>query len=244
MAHVIGIGELARRSGVTVRALRHYDEIGLLAPSERTVSGHRRYTPDDVRRLYRIRALRSLGLSLDEIARVLASSEGDLRAVLTAQVTALDQQARQLAALRERVGGLLARLGGTGPDPAEFLRVLEMIAVYEKYFTEDQRTALASRRAELGSDGVEAARAEWAELVPLLLEHVSAGTPVEDPSVQELVRRWDAIAARMGGTDDRTAAAARTMWRENTDELSARLPWSAADLAALVDYVTRARSTP
>lgn len=57
------VGELARATGLSVRALRHYDELGLLVPSERTGGGHRLYGEDDVHRLYRIVALRSLGLS-------------------------------------------------------------------------------------------------------------------------------------------------------------------------------------
>ncbi|GAA3664469.1 hypothetical protein GCM10022420_049470 [Streptomyces iranensis] len=65
------IGELARASGVTVRALRHYDEVGLVRASGRTGAGHRRYTAEDLRRLYRVRALCGLGLSLAEIGDAL-----------------------------------------------------------------------------------------------------------------------------------------------------------------------------
>ena len=54
------IGDLAKASGVTVRTLYYYDEIGLVSASERTASGHRRYTDGDVRRLYRVRALTQL----------------------------------------------------------------------------------------------------------------------------------------------------------------------------------------
>jgi DNA-binding transcriptional MerR regulator len=60
------VGELARATGLTVRALHHYDELGLLVPSERTQAGHRLYGEDDVRRLYRVVALRHLGLPLSE----------------------------------------------------------------------------------------------------------------------------------------------------------------------------------
>jgi MerR family transcriptional regulator, thiopeptide resistance regulator len=66
------IGGVARATGLTVRALRHYDEIGLLRPSERTQAGHRLYGGDDVRHLYRIVALRRLGLGLDAVAACLA----------------------------------------------------------------------------------------------------------------------------------------------------------------------------
>jgi hypothetical protein len=49
------IGQLARASGVTVRTLHYYDQIGLVSPGERTAAGHRRYVEADVRRLYRVR---------------------------------------------------------------------------------------------------------------------------------------------------------------------------------------------
>ena len=61
MAPVWKIGELARRTGLTVRTLHHYDEIGLLSPAERSDGGHRVYYEAGVQRLYRIVSLRSLG---------------------------------------------------------------------------------------------------------------------------------------------------------------------------------------
>jgi DNA-binding transcriptional MerR regulator len=74
----LSVGELARRTGLTVRALHHYDEVGLLVPSERTPSGHRRYGAQDVRRLARIVALRGLGLGLAEIRAALDGGVPDI----------------------------------------------------------------------------------------------------------------------------------------------------------------------
>jgi MerR family transcriptional regulator, thiopeptide resistance regulator len=54
------VGRLAAATGLTVRTLHHWDAIGLLAPAERSQAGHRRYGPAEVRRLYRIVALRRL----------------------------------------------------------------------------------------------------------------------------------------------------------------------------------------
>lgn len=62
-----GVGELARATGLTARALHHCDEIGLVPASERTGAGHRRCTEGDLRRLHRVCALRGLGLPLEEI---------------------------------------------------------------------------------------------------------------------------------------------------------------------------------
>jgi MerR family transcriptional regulator, thiopeptide resistance regulator len=64
------IGELADATGLTVRTLHHYEHIRLLAPAARTDGRQRLYDENDVRRLYRIRALRDLGLSLTDIGRM------------------------------------------------------------------------------------------------------------------------------------------------------------------------------
>src|SRR5262245_55681343 len=62
------VGELSRLTGVTVRALHHYDEIGLVRPSQRTTAGYRMYAEVDVLRLHQVLLFRELGLPLDEIA--------------------------------------------------------------------------------------------------------------------------------------------------------------------------------
>ncbi|MFF9360220.1 MerR family transcriptional regulator [Streptomyces griseoluteus] len=65
------IGEVARRSGVSARMLRHYDALGLVRPTGRTVGGYREYSAEDVRRIFHVESLRSLGLSLKQIGRAL-----------------------------------------------------------------------------------------------------------------------------------------------------------------------------
>ena len=68
---LLKVGELARRAGLTVRALHHYDSIGLLRPSARSDSGYRLYSRDDVERLHCIQTLRRMGLALADVARML-----------------------------------------------------------------------------------------------------------------------------------------------------------------------------
>lgn len=65
------IGDVARRSGVSTRMLRHYDALGLVRPTGRTSGGYREYSDEDVRRLFQVESLRSLGLSLRQITRAL-----------------------------------------------------------------------------------------------------------------------------------------------------------------------------
>ncbi len=75
MTSGIKVGELARRTGVSVRTLHYYDEIRLLSPSGHTASGHRLYTTREPRRLQQIVSLRQLGFSLEEI-RVAVRNNG------------------------------------------------------------------------------------------------------------------------------------------------------------------------
>ncbi|MFC3998206.1 MerR family transcriptional regulator [Nocardiopsis sediminis] len=240
------IGEVARASRLTVRTLHHYDEIGLVRASERTASGHRRYTGDDLRRLYRVRALRSLGLSLDEIDGALTGAPDDpaaVRDLLAAQLRGLRDQARRLDLLQRQISGLLEQVGtGSMPDPDRFMTTLEMMSVFESTFTPEERERLAERRAALGAGAVEAAKTEWAGLVEELLRHLGDGTPVDDPRVQDLVARWDALGGRFHGGDDRTAAAAREMWAANSEELGRNLPWPTDRLRDLVRYLEQARN--
>src|SRR5882724_331240 len=80
------VGELAARTGLTVRTLHHYDQIGLLCPSGRTGSGHgsghRLYTAADVARLQQILSLKMLGFGLEQVAEYLTRADYDPRQVV------------------------------------------------------------------------------------------------------------------------------------------------------------------
>lgn len=121
------VGDLATATGLTIRTLHYYEEIGLLLPSERTGSGHRIYAPQDVARLYRICLLRRLGLPLTEITRVLDDPEWNLRQALKAHQTQLEQRLEAEGRLRERVARLLSSLAdeAEGPITDELLTVME-----------------------------------------------------------------------------------------------------------------------
>src|SRR6185436_8546401 len=90
------IGELADATGLTVRTLHHYEHLGLLAPPARTEGRQRLYDEDDVRRLYRIRALRDLGLSLTDIRRTIDDDRATLTDVLRAHRARVDAEIKRL----------------------------------------------------------------------------------------------------------------------------------------------------
>src|SRR5687768_5110462 len=126
------VGELARRVGVSVRTLHHYEDIGILVPSERTDAGHRLYGRKDVERLARIVALTRLGLSLDETRRCLDDARwSPLRLVeqhLERARAVLDEQ-RELC---DRLQHLRESLLSQGEDDVEtFIRTVEVMNMIE-----------------------------------------------------------------------------------------------------------------
>lgn len=116
--------EAARRLGVSTKALRLYEQRGLVAP-QRTVAGWRAYGPEEMARAGRIAALRALGLSLARIAQVLDGDVQALEPVLAAHQAMLEQQGRQLADAVAKVGELRAGLAwGRAPDTEDLTRLL------------------------------------------------------------------------------------------------------------------------
>jgi MerR family redox-sensitive transcriptional activator SoxR len=101
------IGEMARRAGVATSAVRFYERRGLLAPDAR-VSGQRRYRPETLRRLVFVGMLQDAGLSLDDIAGILAAPDvGAWKAIARARLAALDDEIESLQLAREYLGGAL-----------------------------------------------------------------------------------------------------------------------------------------
>ncbi|AIY80582.1 methyltransferase domain-containing protein [Clostridium botulinum] len=95
------IGEFAKRSGVTVKTLLHYDKIGLLKPSEKTEVGYRIYCEDDFLRLQQITTLKFIGISLSDIAHILNESGENLESMVKIQKRALEEKKRHIDAVIE-----------------------------------------------------------------------------------------------------------------------------------------------
>lgn len=97
------IGEVARRTGLTHRTLRHYDDLGLLVPSGRSGGDYRLYGPDDLERLLAIQHLKSLGLSLPEVAAALDDPGFDADATLAGHAAAVEQRIAAETELLDRL---------------------------------------------------------------------------------------------------------------------------------------------
>src|SRR5262245_33792047 len=230
------IGELAAATGVSVRALHHYDEIGLVVPG-RSEAGHRIYTEADLARLYRVVALRRLGFSLPEIAECLASRAFDPRDVVRRQLAELRRQRELHEQLHARLTVVLGELErAREPSAEDLLEVMEVINEMERYYTPEQLARMEAHRQELGDEGLRRGREAWAELIPLMEAERQRATDPADPRVQERTRRWQAQVEQMTDGDAGMQRSMLAMFESRGAEAASGGHVS----AELWDYVRRA----
>jgi DNA-binding transcriptional MerR regulator len=179
------VGELAARTGLTVRTLHHYDEIGLLSPGDRSHAGYRRYDDADIERLQRILFFRELGFGLDEIRKVMADGGTDASAHLRRQhAMLLDRIARlkRMAAAVEKA--MEARTMGINLTPEERLEVFgdfdpdeHAAEVEERWGDTDAYRESARRTASYTKADWQRMKEESAAPVDQLAAAMRAGAP-------------------------------------------------------------------
>ncbi len=196
---LLKIGEMASRTGLTVRTLHYYDELGLLSPSVRSDAGYRLYNRADVARLHRILALRQLGLPLADIGTSLANEGLGLPVLIERQLQALDTQIAEATALRVRLIHLQTALQQGGqPELADWLTTLELMTMYDKYFTADEQAEFSKRNLD---PAVLKAQQTWPALIEEVRQLMAAGTDVSDVKVQSAAARWSDLVQQFTGND-------------------------------------------
>ncbi|MGO4629719.1 HEAT repeat domain-containing protein [Streptomyces sp. 2RAF24] len=165
------IGEVARRSGVSARMLRHYESLGLVRPTGRSGSGYREYSEENIRRVFHIESLRALGLSLRDVGRAL----DDPDFAPTELVDDLVRRTRERIAAETELLTRLRRIGAA--EPAGWEEVLRITALLQALGSQSpgarQSAALASvssrRSASSSADGVPAPAVPVEALVEAVL---------------------------------------------------------------------------
>jgi DNA-binding transcriptional MerR regulator len=212
------VGELAARTGLTVRTLHHYDAIGLLCPSGRTGSahraGHRLYTAADVARLHQIVCLRQLGFGLEQVREYLARAGYDPREVVRLHLADVRRRAAELAELGRRLESLQAGLDRAGAvSPDTFLETIEVMVMVEKYYTPEQLDRLKARKEQVGDARIQEVQAEWPRLQAEVKAAMDAGMDPADPRAQDLARRWMGLVTEFTGGDPGIFKSLSTMYR-------------------------------
>lgn len=196
------VGQVAARTGLTVRTLHHYDEIGLLTPSERTRAGHRLYGPNELLRLQQIASLRHVGLSLPEIKAALDRPGATLTWVLERQLERIDSEIERHRELRQLVTSLAEKVRASDAiSIGELTGTIHATLLQGRYFTAEQRDRLGERAAEVGPERMRAAERAWQEIFAGFAEAVDEGLAVDAPRVQELARRARTLIDAFTGGD-------------------------------------------
>jgi len=191
---MLKVGDLARRAGLTVRTLHHYDEIGLLKPSGRSDAGYRLYSAADVSRLHAIQALRHLGLPLAEMAPLLEGSGAPPDAILRQQLSELDRQIGQAQELRAKLVLIRESLAqGEQPLAQDWLEVLTLMTTFGKYFKAAEIKDILS--------GWRSVEDEWMPLMGQVRAAMDAGLRPDSLQIQPLVRQWMSLVHQALGGD-------------------------------------------
>ena len=197
--------EFAELTGVTVRALHHYDRVGLLKPTGRSAAGYRLYGDGDFARLQQVLTLKFIGLPLKQIKELLGRRELDLAGVLRLQREVLESRRAQLdAALRavREAESVLSR--GGEPALEEFKKIVEVISMQhdtewmKRYYTEEQLADLARRGTP---EVLERGQREWQTLIAEVEEAAREGVDPASERAQSLAARWEGLIEEFTGGD-------------------------------------------
>jgi MerR family transcriptional regulator, thiopeptide resistance regulator len=191
------VGEVARLAHVSVRALRHYDELGLLRPARREGSGYRLYTPEDLARLQQVLFYKELGFGLEEIRDLMSDPAYDRREALAGQRREIARRALRLEAMLTLIDKTLASLGGETQMNDE-----ELFEVFGDFDPSEHADEARERWGETASYRESARRTkgytreDWARfkaesdaLNADVAALMSSGAPPDDPQAMDAAER-------------------------------------------------------
>jgi MerR family copper efflux transcriptional regulator len=131
------IGTIARKSGIPAKTIRYYESIGLIDSAERTASGYRVYSPEDVHTLRFVQRARGLGFSVGDVGKLLAlwrdrqRSSAQVKALAQRHVAEIDHKIAELQAMRDTLVHLVERCHGDDRPDCPILEDLAGIAKSE-----------------------------------------------------------------------------------------------------------------
>jgi MerR family transcriptional regulator, thiopeptide resistance regulator len=190
------VGDLAKLTGITVRALHHYDEIGLVRPTARSGAGYRLYDDNDVVRLQQVLLFRELGLSLEDIAGVL-DDERHREDVLREHRSVLVTKRARLDAMVAAVDSALGHLEKGSPmQPDDVKNMFDGFdhsqyeeEAKERWGNTDAYKESARRTKQYGKAEWDQIKGDWNAIYKELADLMSAGVAVSDARAQALVEK-------------------------------------------------------
>jgi len=196
------IGELARRSGFSAKALRLYEARGLLKPCTHSPAGYRLYGPEAMQRLMQIAVLRRCGFALAQIGALLRDDGAAVADLLAERVAELEHSLRTTQQALQALRWAAARAGSSSHySTDDLLENLHMTHSLDVNLTPEERQAMLARAEQLGAATIAEAEATWPKLIAAVRAAMQAGTPPASAEVQALARRWHGLVHAATGGD-------------------------------------------
>ena len=231
------IGAIARRTGLSAKALRLYEQRGLLHPCSHTPTGYRLYGPAALQRLTQITVLKQLGFTLAQIGRLLAHDDRAAAELLTERIAVLERELKQRSETLHTLRTVRERVGPASPlTTNQLLETLQMTHMIEPdmdddervalqrraegmgvYFTEDEQAGFQRRAEALGAAGMARAQQDWTTLIAEVRAAMVAGAAPTSSEAVALGKRWHALVTAFTGGDPRTAHKLRQAYAEKPD---------------------------
>lgn len=213
------VGELAKQTGITVRTLHHYDQIGLLSPSQRSDTGHRLYNKTDIVKLQQVTSLKQLGFTLEKIKQLIGNPNFNPVEVIKMHLESLKKHIQLQEDIRSRLEGIYNMLQAYQDVNAErFIKLIEVINMdVNAYFTKEQLEKLNKQAELFGQEKIKEVENEWPALIAKVRAELEKGTPPEDPEVLKLAKRWQELVSMFTGGDPGITQAVEQFYKENPD---------------------------
>jgi DNA-binding transcriptional MerR regulator len=217
-------GEFAELTGVTVRALHHYDRVGLL-PARRTAAGYRLYDPRHAARLEQIVALKFIGFSLKEIKKILEEGQTrDLANMLRVQREVIARKRSQFDKAIRAIRRAEAVVSKQGRLDLETLKQI-IDAMNEEaymdwmmqYYSEEARRKIAERAKDWTAEKQKQLSADWAALFEQIDAAIAEGVDPASERARQLAARWDELVGRFTGGDPEVAAGLKKLYADQAN---------------------------
>lgn len=233
MPKLLQVGELAKQTGLSIRTLRYYDEIGLLVPSHRTEAEYRLYSEADIARLQQILSLRQLGFALKEIRECLENPDFSLPNVINLHLARLQEQMAVSQSLFTKLSTLAQQLQTSqAASVDDLLQIMENLTMTQQYLTQEQHDLLKARLNEGQTEG----QTEGLHLLDQTRSHIAQGRDFTSPEVQHMALQWrDSILSFVGGDLKLYEALMQIYQKEGAEAAS----WGTLDGPTL-DYILKA----
>lgn len=232
------VGQLSKLTGITIRALHHYDEIGLLCPFTHTDTGHRLYSESDIIKLQQIISLKQLGFSLEEIKEMFNSDGYNPQEVIKIQLERLDEEIKLKEELRNQLQELKEVFDTwQKPTPEQFINATLLIVNQSKYFTQEQHIRVKKQYDKLSTNNLKESSNKWNELIASLQAEMEKGSQTNSPIVINLAKKWQEGIDLFAGGDKEFVRSAERYYRDN--------PYAAIGSGMsgeLYEYITKALS--